>query len=90
MPRKRRVDPLQQSLFVLEPAVNRGVTSLPANARPYDHSYLLLGTCAFNAAGWAGSFYQPGMKPSQYISHYATKFKTVETKLESAPTLLTN
>jgi uncharacterized protein YecE (DUF72 family) len=37
-----------------------------------------LGTSAFTAAGWEGSFYPAGMKPSDYLSYYATKFDTVE------------
>src|ERR1039458_2323526 len=39
---------------------------------------LHLGTSAFTAAGWEGSFYPPGMKPSDYLTYYATKFDTVE------------
>jgi len=46
--------------------------------RPYYESGLLLGTSAFTAAGWEGSFYPPGMKPRDYLSFYATQFKTVE------------
>ena len=37
-----------------------------------------LGTSAFTAAGWEGSFYPPGMKPADYLTYYATKFDTVE------------
>jgi uncharacterized protein YecE (DUF72 family) len=37
-----------------------------------------IGTSAFTAAGWEGSFYPPGMKPADYLSLYATKFETVE------------
>ena|ERR1700739_378464 len=37
-----------------------------------------IGTSAFTAAGWEGSFYPPGMKPADYLSFYATKFNTVE------------
>ncbi len=37
-----------------------------------------IGTSAFTAAGWEGSFYPPGMKPADYLSFYATKFETVE------------
>jgi uncharacterized protein YecE (DUF72 family) len=37
-----------------------------------------IGTSAFTAAGWAGSFYPNGMKPAEYLSHYATHFNTVE------------
>jgi uncharacterized protein YecE (DUF72 family) len=37
-----------------------------------------IGTSAFTAAGWEGSFYPAGMKPADYLSYYATKFITVE------------
>src|SRR5712692_7889941 len=37
-----------------------------------------LGTSAFIAAGWEGSFYPQGMKPADYLTYYATKFSTVE------------
>lgn len=41
-------------------------------------SRILLGTSAFTASGWQGTFYPVGMKPPQYLSHYAKQFKTVE------------
>jgi uncharacterized protein YecE (DUF72 family) len=37
-----------------------------------------LGTSAFTAAGWPGTFYPQGMKAADYLSHYATRFDTVE------------
>src|SRR6266849_11150270 len=37
-----------------------------------------IGTSAFTAAGWEGSFYPKGMKPADYLCFYATKFDTVE------------
>lgn len=37
-----------------------------------------LGTSAFTAAGWPGTFYPEGTKPADYLSYYATKFDTVE------------
>jgi uncharacterized protein YecE (DUF72 family) len=37
-----------------------------------------LGTSAFTAAGWEGTFYPEGMKPADYLSHYAQQFDTVE------------
>src|ERR1700733_14910031 len=37
-----------------------------------------LGTSAFTAAGWEGSFYPEGMKPADFLTYYATKFDTVE------------
>ena len=39
---------------------------------------LRIGTSAFTAAGWPGTFYPAGMKPANYLSFYATKFDTVE------------
>ena len=39
---------------------------------------MLLGTSAFTANGWEGTFYPRGMKPAQYLAHYATRFRTVE------------
>ena len=37
-----------------------------------------LGTSAFTAAGWEGSFYPSGMKPAEFLTFYATRFNTVE------------
>jgi uncharacterized protein YecE (DUF72 family) len=37
-----------------------------------------LGTSAFTAAGWEGSFYPEGLKPAQYLPYYAQRFDTVE------------
>ncbi len=37
-----------------------------------------LGTSAFTAAGWEGSFYPEGMKPADYLACYAQMFDTVE------------
>jgi uncharacterized protein YecE (DUF72 family) len=39
---------------------------------------LYIGTSAFTAAGWEGSFYPPGTKPADYLTYYATRFNTVE------------
>jgi uncharacterized protein YecE (DUF72 family) len=39
---------------------------------------ILLGTSAFTAEGWVGSFYPEGMQPRDFLSYYATKFHTVE------------
>ncbi len=39
---------------------------------------ILVGTSAFTAEGWPGSFYPKGMKPADFLSYYATKFNTVE------------
>ena len=39
---------------------------------------MLIGTSAFTAAGWETAFYPEGMKASEYLTFYATKFHTVE------------
>jgi uncharacterized protein YecE (DUF72 family) len=39
---------------------------------------ICVGTSAFTAAGWPGSFYPAGLKPADYLSFYATQFDTVE------------
>jgi uncharacterized protein YecE (DUF72 family) len=39
---------------------------------------LRIGTSAFTASGWPGSFYPEGMKPADYLTYYATQFDTVE------------
>lgn len=47
----------------------------------YNHpamAEIRVGTSAFTAEGWEGSFYPRGMKPADYLSYYATKFDTVE------------
>jgi uncharacterized protein YecE (DUF72 family) len=37
-----------------------------------------LGTSSFTADGWNGSFYPKGMKSSEYLSYYSSRFDTVE------------
>jgi uncharacterized protein YecE (DUF72 family) len=39
---------------------------------------LRIGTSAFTAAGWPGSFYPDKMQPRDFLTYYATKFDTVE------------
>jgi len=43
-----------------------------------NHSPILLGTSSFTAAGWQGSFYPKGLRPTDYLSYYAQHFDTVE------------
>ncbi len=38
----------------------------------------LYGTSSWSHAGWNGVFYPAGMKPGDYLTHYATQFRTVE------------
>ena len=46
-----------------------------------------LGTMGFSYADWAGTFYPPGMKPGDYLAHYARHFDAVEldTTFHAAP-----
>jgi uncharacterized protein YecE (DUF72 family) len=37
-----------------------------------------IGTSAFTAAGWPGTFYPEGLAAKDYLSYYATQFDTVE------------
>ena len=49
-------------------------------ARPYSllGTKILLGTSAFTANGWEGSFYPRGMQSRSFLFYYATQFATVE------------
>jgi uncharacterized protein YecE (DUF72 family) len=46
--------------------------------RPFSLPGIFLGTSAFTAAGWEGSFYPRGMQSRDFLSYYATQFATVE------------
>jgi len=46
--------------------------------RPCSVPGILLGTSAFTANGWEGSFYPRGMQSRDYLSYYATQLATVE------------
>jgi uncharacterized protein YecE (DUF72 family) len=59
------------------PAEAKG-SSEPEFERLYNDPRLLLGTSAFTASGWPGSFYPGGMKSSDYLAYYASRFRTVE------------
>jgi uncharacterized protein YecE (DUF72 family) len=39
---------------------------------------LRIGTSAFTAAGWPGTFYPEGQPEREYLTYYATRFDTVE------------
>ena len=54
-------------------------------------NHLRIGTSAFTAAGWPGTFYPKGLSEREYLSYYATKFDTVEvdSTFYRTPTLTT-
>jgi uncharacterized protein YecE (DUF72 family) len=41
-------------------------------------SSLYIGTSAFTAAGWEGTFYPGGTKPADFLRYYAQHFNSVE------------
>ena len=79
-PQRRRVEPIRQpTLFQIEKLENAAeLTSQFKIERPYSLPGILLGTSAFIANGWQGSFYPAGMKPADYLKFYSTRFQTVE------------
>src|SRR5437016_2667915 len=75
-----KVEPIRNpTLFQMEKLEEVGK---PANTltvdRPFSLPGILLGTSAFTATGWEGSFYPRGMQPRDFLSYYATQFATVE------------
>ena len=79
-PQRPKVEPIRNpTLFEME-KVEEAAT--PENTLPLDRPFSLpgipLGTSAFTATGWEGSFYPPWMKPADYLKFYGTQFQTVE------------
>ncbi len=75
-----KVEPIRNpTLFEMEKLEKAAeLTSQPKIERPYSLPGVLLGTSAFTANGWQGSFYPAGMKPADYLKFYSTKFQRVE------------
>jgi len=78
--KRPKLEPIRQpTLFQmekLEEAAN--LASELKIERPYSLPRILLGTSAFTANGWEGSFYPRGMRSRDFLSYYATQFATVE------------
>jgi hypothetical protein len=61
--------------------------------RPLSIPGLRIGTSAFTAAGWPGSFYPLELKPRNYLGYYARKFNTVELRIvipDGKPSILSS
>jgi uncharacterized protein YecE (DUF72 family) len=69
--------PFAQPIGKLFDAAAQFATDLRVD-RGWDIPGVHIGTSAFTAAGWPGSFYPEGMQPRDFLSYYATKFDTVE------------
>ena len=79
-PKRPKVEPIRNpNLFEMEKLERAGnlANSLKVE-RPYTEPGIYLGTSAFTAAGWEGSFYPRGMQPRDFLTYYATQFATVE------------
>jgi uncharacterized protein YecE (DUF72 family) len=78
--KRPKVEPIREpTLFEMDKLEEAGALANSLNIeRPYSEPGLFLGTSAFTAAGWPGSFYPAGMKPTDYLTYYATQFQTVE------------
>src|SRR6266850_5518357 len=80
MNKRPKVEPIRQpTLFQMEKLEKGAEPASQLNVeRPYSLPGILLGTSAFTANGWEGSFYPSGMKSRDFLSYYATQFATVE------------
>jgi len=77
---RSKVAPIRQpTLFQMEKLEDApNFAGGPKIERLYSLPGILLGTSAFTANGWQGSFYPPGMNSRDFLSYYATQFATVE------------
>src|SRR6266446_10976524 len=75
-----KVDPIRNpTLFPIKKVDEANELANELNIeRPYSLPRILLGTSAFTANGWQGSFYPTGMKSRDFLSYYATQFPAVE------------
>src|SRR4029077_4750186 len=71
--KRLKAEPIRSpTLFEMDKPENTGHLADAVNVeRPYSEPGLYLGTSAFTANGWAGSFYPAGMNSRDYLSHYA-------------------
>ena len=78
--KRSKAEPISDStLFQMEGVEETGkLANSRTVERPYSELGLYLGTSAFTAAGWEGSFYPRGMPPRDFLSYYASQFETVE------------
>ena len=68
---RRKVLPIADATSSLFDAAEEAAKSQRVE-RPLAVPGLRIGTSAFTAAGWPGSFYPSELKPRDYLAHYAT------------------
>lgn len=73
-PKSPKVEPIRQpTLFQMEKLEEAAELAGELKIeRPYSLPGILLGTSAFTANGWQGSFYPSGMKSRDFLTYYAT------------------
>lgn len=80
--KRPKAEPIRQpSLFQMEKLEKACELASQRNIeRPFSlpGTNIFLGTSAFTAVGWEGSFYPQGMRSRDFLSYYATQFVTVE------------
>lgn len=76
--KRSQVGQIQQASLFGEEECSEVAPAKPEIRRPSDDPHIVIGTSAFTAAGWPGSFYPAGMKSTEYLSYYASRFRTVE------------
>jgi uncharacterized protein YecE (DUF72 family) len=76
-PKRTKVEPIRSPTLFQMDKLDEPSSESRAE-RPYSLPGILLGTSAFTANGWHGSFYPSGMKSRDFLSYYATQFATVE------------
>jgi len=72
------IEPIQPTLFELAKSDAPPASQEIVGPFEIPGTQILLGTSSFTASGWSGSFYPAGMKSRDYLSYYATQFRTVE------------
>ncbi|MFH2005285.1 MAG: DUF72 domain-containing protein [bacterium] len=61
---------MRQTTLLDDPTDGLDVTSLPDG--------LWVGTSSFSSPDWLGGFYPKGLKPAEFLTHYAGRLRTVE------------
>ena len=86
-PKRPKVEPIRNpTLFQMEKLEEAGkVANTLTVDRPFSLPGILLGTSAFTATGWEGSFFPQGMQPRHFLSYYAAQFAAVEVDCQKAP-----
>jgi uncharacterized protein YecE (DUF72 family) len=78
--KRPKVQPIREpTLFPMDNVEEQANSASSVKVEPaFSVPEVYLGTSAFTAAGWEGSFYPKGMRSADYLVFYAEHFPTVE------------